>query len=125
AFLHLRKALSLVDDSSYIWSNMGSFYRRQGFLPEAEALYLHGLAIDPNDYTIMHNLAGLYRELSNKEQEALFRARVRRHRAANPYYQYKVAQDWMQEDNYEKARESIEKALKQEKNEPRFYRLAV
>jgi tetratricopeptide (TPR) repeat protein len=125
AFLHLRKALRLVDNESYIWSNMGSLYRRLGFLAEAEALYLHGLTIDARDYTIMHNLTGLYRQLGNKEQEALFRARVRKHRAANPYYQYRLAQDWMQESNYEKARESIEKALQQEKKEPRFYRLAV
>ena len=125
AFLHLRKALSLDENSSYIWSNMGSLYRRLGFIPEAEALYLRGLAVGPNDYTIMHNLTGLYKEIGNKEREKLFRDRVRRHRAANPYYQYKVAQEWMEKGDYAKAREYLEKALKQEKNEPRFYRLAV
>lgn len=125
AFLHLRKALSLAGDSSYIWSNMGSLYRRQGFLPEAEALYLRGLVSGPNDYTIMHNLTGLYKEMGNLERENLFREKVRRHRAANPYYRYKVAQEWMSKGNYEKARESIEAALKQEKNEARFYRLAA
>lgn len=125
AFLHLRKALMLAENSSYIWSNMGSFYRRQGFLPEAEALYLRGFSVGPNDYTIMHNLTGLYREMGNHEQENIFRNRVRKHRAANPYYQYKLAQDFVADGNYDKALEYIEKALKQEKNEPRFYRLAI
>lgn len=125
AFLHLRKALSLEENSSYIWSNMGSLYRRLGFVPEAEALYLHGLAEGPSDYTIMHNLTGLYKEIGNKEREKLFRDKVSRHRAANPYYQYKVAQEWMEKGDFIKAREYLEKALAQEKNEPRFYRLAV
>jgi Tfp pilus assembly protein PilF len=125
AFLHLRKALSLAENSSYIWSNMGSLYRRQGFLPEAEALYLRGLTVDQYDYTVMHNLTGLYRAMGNKERESLFRDKVRRHRAANPYYQYKVAQDWMADGNYLKARDNIEAALKQEKSDARFYRLAI
>lgn len=125
AFLHLRKALSLEENSSYIWSNMGSLYRRLGFFPEAEAVYLQGLAVRPNDYTVMHNLTGLYKAMGNKEMESFYRDRVRRHRAANPYYQYKVAQDWMADGDYSKARDSIEKALEQEKNEPRFYRLAA
>jgi Tfp pilus assembly protein PilF len=55
----------------------------------------------------------------------LFRDKVRRHRAANPYYQYKVAQDWMADGNYLKARDNIEAALKQEKSDARFYRLAI
>lgn len=125
AFLHLRKALVLSENASYIWSNMGSFYRRQGFLVEAEALYLQGLLTGPNDYTVMHNLTGLYKEMGNKEKEKIFRERVRRHRAANPYYQYKLAQDWMADGNHKKALEHLEKALAQEKTEPRFYRLAI
>jgi Flp pilus assembly protein TadD len=125
AFLHLRKALSLAENSSYIWSNMGSLYRRLGFFPEAEAVYLQGLAVGPNDYTVMHNLTGLYKAMGNKEMETFYRDKVRRHRAANPYYQYKVAQDWMADGDYLKARANIEKALEREKNEPRFYRLAA
>ncbi|ACE82951.1 tetratricopeptide repeat protein [Cellvibrio japonicus] len=125
AFLNLRKALLLEPKASYIWSNFGSLYRRQGLLPEAEAIYLRGLNVNPSDYTIMHNLAGLYREMGDDAKQKEYMSRVRRHRSANPYYQYKVAQEKLDAKEYGQARLYIEKAIKQEKKEPRFYRLAI
>ncbi len=125
AFLYLRKALLMSEEPSYIWSNFGSFYRRQGFLPEAEAIYLHGLEVNPRDYTIMHNLAGLYKEMGNKEQQKYYQERVRKHRNANPYYMYRRAQEAVDKQDYDKALKLIKAAIKKEKDEIRFYRLAV
>lgn len=125
AFLYLRKALLMSEEPSYIWSNFGSFYRRQGFLLEAEAIYLHGLKVNPRDYTIMHNLAGLYKETGNAERQQYYQERVRKHRNANPYYMYRRAQDAVDQQDYTKALGLIKAAIKKEKDEVRFYRLAV
>lgn len=125
AFLYLRKALLMSEAPSYIWSNFGSLYRRQGLLPEAEAIYLHGLKVNPRDYTIMHNLAGLYKEMGNQEQQKYYQERVRKHRNANPYYMYRRAQDAADKGDYDKALGLIKAAIKKEKDEIRFYRLAV
>ncbi len=125
AFLYLRKALLMSAEPSYIWSNFGSFYRRQKMFNEAEAIYLHGLAINPRDYTIMHNLAGLYLELGNKAKNKEYQQRVRQHRNANPYYMFKLAEEFAQKNEDEKALELLRKAISKEKDEVRFYRLAA
>jgi Flp pilus assembly protein TadD len=125
AFLYLRKALIMSDQPSYIWSNFGSLYRRQGLLTEAEAIYLHGLKVNPRDYTIMHNLAGIYRETGDMEQYHYYQERVRKHRNANPYYIYRRALEETEKQNYPKALSLIKNAIKKEKDEVRFYRLAV
>lgn len=125
AFLHLRKALLMNDEQSYIWSNLGSFYRRLKFYREAEAIYLHGLSINPRDYTIMHNLSGLYQELGNLEKHKEFQQRVRQHRNANPYYMYKRAEELVARGDDDEALVLIKKAIKKEKDEQRFYRLAA
>mgnify|MGYP002348827989 CR=1 FL=1 len=125
AFLYLRKALLMSEEPSYIWSNFGSFYRRQGLLPEAEKVYLHGLQINPRDYTIMHNLAGIYQEIGNKERADYYQKRVRLHRNANPYFMFKRAEDEIAKGDYPAALELIKKAIKKEGNEARFYTLAA
>jgi len=124
-FLYLRKALLMSQKPSYIWSNFASFYRRQKLLPQAEAIYLHGLSINPRDYTIMHNLAGLYKEIGNSEQSEHYQSRVRQYRNNNPYYMYKRAEYAMQKNDLNGALTLIKKALAKEENETRFYRLAA
>lgn len=125
AFLYLRKALLMSEEPSYIWSNFGSFYRRQGLLPEAEKIYLHGLKINPRDYTIMHNLAGLYHDMGNEERADYYHKRVRMYRNANPYFMFKRAEDEIEKGDYQAALELIKKAIKKEGNEARFYTLAA
>lgn len=125
AFLYLRKALIMSDKPSYIWSNFGSFYRRQGMLTEAEAIYLHGLKVNPRDYTIMHNLAGIYKDWGDLERANYYQERVRKHRNANPYYIYRRAMEENEKQHFEKALSLIKSAISKEKDEVRFYRLAV
>jgi len=124
-FLYLRKALLMSQEPSYIWSNFGSFYRRLKLFPQAEAIYLHGLSINPRDYTIMHNLAGLYKDMGNIEQHEYYQKRVRQHRNANPYYMYKRAEEVAGQGNYKDALVLVNAAIQKEENEARFYRLAA
>lgn len=125
AFLNLRKALLMSAEPSYIWSNFGSFYRRLNLLSQAETIYLHGLSVNPRDYTIMHNLAGLYKDMGNTSQSEYYRKRVRQHRNANPYFMYKRAEEAMAKNDYDSALALIKAAITKEENEERFYSLAV
>jgi tetratricopeptide (TPR) repeat protein len=124
-FLHLRKALLLNERLSYIWSNLASVYRRQGYWAEAEALYLEGLRKNHKDLTVMHNLAGLYRERGNNRRAGEFEALVRSHRNANPYYIYRAAQAKRATGDLAGAAQAIEKALKKQRDEPLFYEFAI
>lgn len=125
AFFYLRKALLMSDKPSYIWSNFGSFYRRQGLFAEAEAVYLHGLSINPRDYTIMHNMAGLYKEMGNTQKHQEYQRRVRIHRNANPYFMFKRAEEAVEKNDYDLALSLIKNAIKKEESEERFYQLAI
>lgn len=125
AFLHLRKALQLNDQQSYIWNNLATIYRRNGFYVEAEALYLHGLKLDDRDLTIISNLGGLYRQMGDIEKADDFTQRAEKHRRINPYYMYYEALRAMDNDRPEVARDLLKKAIRAEENEIRFYELIV
>lgn len=125
AFLHLRKALLLDDRQSYIWSNLATLYRRQGFFAEAEAAYLYGLQLDATDLTIMSNLSGLYRTSGNSEKAAYYYQRAAQHRESNPYYRYTEASYALDEGQLARALTLIQQAIKENRKEPRFYTLAA
>lgn len=124
-FLNLRKALLLDDRQSYIWSNLATLYRRQGFMAEAEAAYLYGLKLDASDLTIISNLGGLYRTLGDKEKAEYYFRRAERHRAGNPYYQYSLANSELEGGNLHKALGLVRAAIRQQGDEPRFFQLAA
>ena len=125
AFLHLRKALLLDDQQSYIWNNMATVYRRNGYLKEAEALYLQGLQVDGGDLTIISNLSGLYRQLDEPEKAETFFRLAERHRNSNPYFLYYEANKSFEAGDAEQARDLLKKAISKEKAEVRFYDLGV
>jgi len=125
AFLHLRKALELNQRQSYMWSNFATLYHRQGFLAEAEAVYLHGLRIKPDDLIILSNLSGLYAAMGQRDKAAIFSQRTEKHRNNNPYFLYtKASQAWKSGDPNE-ARALLHKARKIANDEARFYELSL
>lgn len=124
AFLYLRKALLLDDQQSYIWNNMATVYRRNGFMDEAEALYMHGLRLDDRDLSIISNLSGLYRQMGQDEKADEFFQRAERHRSINPYYMYYEALKYFEAGDAAKAQTLIVRAIRKEDTEVRFYELA-
>jgi tetratricopeptide (TPR) repeat protein len=125
AFKYLRRSLQVAEEVSYLWSNLGSFYRKQGLNVEAEAAYLQGLGYNPKDLTIMHNLAGLYLDTNNPVRAEEFRLQVRRHRNANPYFIYRRAQEKLARADLPAATALIEQAIKKQNDEPLFYKFAL
>jgi Tfp pilus assembly protein PilF len=125
AFLHLRKALQLNQRQSYMWSNFATLYRRQGFLAEAEAVYLHGLQVKPDDLIILSNLSGLYSAMGQLDKAALFSQRTEKHRNNNPYYLYTKANQAWKAGAPNEARALLRKATKIANDEARFYELSL
>lgn len=125
AFLYLRKALQENSQQSYIWNNFASFFTQQHLLREAEVIYLHGLALDPEDLSIMTNLAGLYRRMGNSEKAGIYSKLAQRHRQANPYYQYALALSAADHEDYNNALHYVKRAIALGEDEPRFYQLAA
>lgn len=125
SFLFLRKAISLDDQQSYIWSNLGALYGRQRLLRQAETAYLHALTINPNDLTVMNNLAYLYQHTGNKAGAAKYLKLAQHYRDSNPFYQYNLALAAFEDKQYEAALAHVKRAMSREKKEVRFLELAA
>jgi len=125
AFLSLRKSIKLNDQQSYVWSNLGTLFGRKKLLREAEQAYLHALAINPGDLTVMNNLSYHYQQVDNKAQSLKFSRLAQRYRESNPYYKYNLALSAYEQKEYQPALQLILHAIEREKHEVRFYELAA
>jgi Flp pilus assembly protein TadD len=125
SFLSLRKSISLNDQQSYVWSNLGALYGRKKLWREAELVYLHGLEIDPEDLTVMNNLSYLYHQTGNKEQAQKFSRLAQRYRESNPFFQYNLALSAFDHGDYDSALAFVLRAMDSEKKDIRFYQLAA
>lgn len=125
AFLNLRKAIAEDDRQSHIWSNLASLYARKDILQDAERLYLHGLALNPDDLSIINNLAWLYKRLGNSHRAEAYAKLAEHHRQTNPYYQYNLSLTAFEDKDYEHALVYVQRAIKLEKKDFRFYELAA
>lgn len=125
AFLYLKRALDFQPNANFIWSNLGTLYRRQGQMEVAEAVYLKALSIDPSDLTLLNNMAGIYKQMGRHDEAAAYQTRVKKYRESNPYYLYQMAVRAKEDGHWDKAIDWIHKAISKQKTEERFYRLAA
>lgn len=125
AFNYFRKGLSLDPKADFIWSSLGTLYRRAGFLQEAETAYLQGLALRPRNLVLLSNLGHLYQALGRPDVAEDYRQRVQTARQSNPYYRFALAQHAFANSDYDEAMREIEIALKKKKKEHQFWYLAA
>ncbi len=125
AFLSLRKSISLNNQQSYVWSNLGVLYGRKKLLRESELAYLHALELNPEDLTVMNNLSSHYRQAGNKAQALKFARLAQRYRESNPFYKYNLALSAFEQKEYQQALQLVLQAVDREKNDVRFYELAA
>ena len=125
AFLSLRKSISLNNQQSYVWSNLGVLYGRKKLLRESEVAYLHALELNPEDLTVMNNLSSHYRQVGNKAQALKFARLAQRYRESNPFYKYNLALSAFEQKEYQQALQLVLQAVDREKNDVRFYELAA
>jgi Flp pilus assembly protein TadD len=122
AFQHFREALKLRPDTGYIWSNLGTLYRRAGHMQEAETAYLAAINID-SEQSALSNLSRLYSATGEDELADYYANRVKLYRRKNPYYQFYLAEQAYAGSNYTEAETLLLAAIKRRKDEHRFYRL--
>ncbi len=120
---HLREALDLSPDASYMWANLGALYSRMQLEDHAEAAWLTALAKNRNEYIAMSNLARLYAEQSQPELAEQYRQQAARFRGNNPYYLYARAQRQYQDGQFDLALENVQRAISLDDSEHQFFRL--
>lgn len=121
AFRYLVRALELAPRASYLWSNLGSIYRRAGKLNAAELAYRVAIQEDPGNHLAISNAARLYRQLGDTDRAEKLLAKAERFRKNNPYYRYKLAMKSYLKNDFDSAMENIHAAIKLYKKEHRFY----
>jgi len=125
AFNHFRKALEVAPESNFVWSSMGTLYRRAGLYREAELAYLQGLSLDVHNTVILNNLGYLYGAMGDVDLANRYKHKVLTARKNNPYYRYALAKKAFSRDDFTSALEDIQLALTKEKKEHSFWYLAA
>lgn len=125
AYRYFRKGLSLDPEAGYIWSSMGTLYRRAGLLREAELAYLEGLTYRPSSLVILSNLSYLYEAMGEKTISRLYRNKVQSARAGNPYYRFALAQKAFEDGDFLDAKTEIQVALERNSKDHKFWYLAA
>lgn len=121
ALSNFRESLDADPTFSPVWVNLGILHRRDGYPEYAEAAYLRALELDPSSLVAMSNLANLYDAEGQVQQSEYYRSQVRVHRMRNPYYRFQVAQEDVIAGDYESARSHLRYAIRNRKDEDRFY----
>ena len=112
AFAYLVKAIRTAPDTSYIWSNLGVVYKRNGQLEDAKQAYYTALEINPAETVALNNLHRIYVEEGDLVRAEKIRSKVERHRRKNPYYLYHLSAQAVEEQHYDDAIKLLNRALK-------------
>lgn len=121
AYANFRESLRQDRTFSSAWVNLGNLHRREGYPDYAEAAYLEALEHDRSNLTAMSNLANLYDAEGQSQLAEKYSNRVKSHRMNNPYYRYQLANTAFTEGDYPTAIQNLKFAIRERKDEDRFY----
>ena len=121
AFAYMKKAIRIAPDTSYIWSNLGVVYNRNGQVEDAKQAYQVALKINPAEMVALNNLHTVYVQEGDQVQARKLSSRVERHRLKNPYYLHRLSSQALDERRYEDAIALLKRAIKLNKEEYRFH----
>ena len=120
AYRLIAKAMNYDDDLDLLWVNLGAIFRHNNQLTNAETAYRVALAINPDSYTAMNNLAVLYQMQEDWIQFEAYLKKTEKYRLRNPYYHFQLARLAEQEQDYAGAIDHMRKAIRLKDDEPEF-----
>jgi tetratricopeptide (TPR) repeat protein len=112
AYAYLVKAIRIAPDTSYIWSNLGVVYNRNGQLEYAKQAYYTALEINPAESVALNNLHRIYLEEGDLVRAEKVQSKVERYRRKNPYYLHHLSAQAVEEQRYEAAIKLLNRAIK-------------
>ncbi|MEE8340223.1 MAG: tetratricopeptide repeat protein [Xanthomonadales bacterium] len=121
AFAYFEKAIGIAPDTSYIWSNLGVVYNRNGQREDAKKIYLTALEINPAEAVALNNLHAIYLKEGDLFRAEKISSRVEKHRRKNPYYLHHLSSQALDEQRYGDAIELLKRAIKLNDAEYRFH----
>ena len=121
SFLYLKKAIFLDPDVSGPWVNLGVLYSRHDLPDYALAAYKMGLDLDPDNRSALTNIAYLYRSLGNNRAANRYSRRIRAYQKRNPYFHYYRARFAFNNNNFDEALHSLNRAIRLKDTEHQFH----
>jgi len=121
AFAYLMMAIRIAPDASYIWSNLGVVYNRNGQPEDAKTAYLPALEINPAETVALNNLHSIYITEGDLDRAEKISSKVEKHRKKNPYYLHHLSSLALDEQRYGDAIELLKRAIKLNNEEYRFH----
>lgn len=121
AYHYLKAAITTAPELAQNWNNLAVLYRKKQMLVLAEQVYLHSLALEPENSNTMSNLAMLY-ELTERYQEAaVLEDRVAKKRLSNPYYFIMQGNEALERQEADDAITYFRRSLKLQPHVPEAY----
>lgn len=124
-FKYLHSAIKADSKKVVAWGNLGLALRRINRLELAERAYLKALSLNRRDYSVMSNLANLYRMTGRPDEAKVLSEKSSRHRQRNPYYHFANAQRDYRAKRFDSALENLKKAKKLQEKEGNFEQLTA
>ncbi|MEJ8566750.1 tetratricopeptide repeat protein [Elongatibacter sediminis] len=121
AYAYFAAAIRRAPQVSFVWSNLGVVYNRNGQTDEARRAHRTALQIDPGNSVAANNLFLIYEQEGDLAAAQALRAQVEKHRRHNPYYLYHLSSDALAAGRITESRELLEQAIELQSREYRFH----
>lgn len=121
AHAYFSRAIRTQPQLSFVWSNLGVVYTRNGQDEDARWAYRTALDIDPAQNVAAHNLYLIYERDGRLEEAAALRAQVEHYRRRNPYYLYYLSSLALEQGLYQQSSEMLQQAIQLDEREFRFH----
>jgi Flp pilus assembly protein TadD len=121
AHAYFARAIETAPKLSYLWSNLGVVYNRNGQTDEAEAANRTALTLDSGNSVAANNLFLIYEQAGDLESARTLQAQVEKHRRKNPYYLYHLSTAALEQGRVDESRLLLEQAIQINAREYRFH----
>jgi tetratricopeptide (TPR) repeat protein len=121
AYAYFSMGLKTEPRLAFIWSNLGVVLRRNEQIGDATLAYQTALQLDPQQTVALNNLYAIYEEYGELELAQELKPKIDKYRRKNPYYLHYLAEIANEEQRYSDAINLLNKALRIDSNEYRFY----
>ena len=112
AFQYFKKATQVHPTFSSAWGNLAVLYKLTNNDQTAESTYRYAIALKPDNYTALANLAILLRNKGSSEEANTIENKLQAKRNKNPYYHAVLADEAYYLHNYQQAITHYKKAIK-------------
>ena len=121
ALAYFVKAIETEPDISYVWSNLGVVYRRNGQDGDAKLAYQQALKLNSGESAALSNLYSILMDEGDDTAAQIVQSKVERHRLKNPYYLYYLSAEAVEEQRYDDAIKLLRRAIRMEDGDYRFH----